>query len=190
MESLLTYDPPLIREACISMWGWYKDAMDRSPPPARVDISAMTEERVEVYWHVKPPVQPIPVGLQPFLVDDFIPEDEEIAWAVRRLCLNSSSVPSVIRAEHLRQWLHEATRDNALDSTNWQKFVYIVQEEFCNGTLAEESTWQTVVLIPKGSSGDFRGIGLVRVLWKAVTSLLNCWLVEAINFHDVLHGFW
>ena len=164
--------------------------MDRPLPPDRVIITTIMAERVEIYWHVTPPVQPIPVGLHPFLVDDSIPEYEEIAWAVRRLRLNSSGGPSVIRVEHLRHWLHEATRDNTPDSTNWKKVVSIVQAEFRNGTLAEESTWQTVLMISRVARGDFRGIGLVKVLWKAVTSLLNCWLVEAINFHDVLHGFW
>ena len=49
--------------------------------------------------------------------------------------------------------------------------------------------WHTVVLIPKGVSGQFRGIVLVEVLWKAITSLLNLQLMTAINFHDGLHGF-
>ena len=86
--------------------------------------------------------------------------------------------------------MHDTTMENAPNSTNWKKVVYIVQEEFFNGTLAEESTCQTVVLIPKGASGDFRGIGLVKVIWKAVTSLMNRRIVEAIKFHYVLQGFW
>ena len=45
-------------------------------------------------------------------------------------------------------------------------------------------------MITNGASGDFRGIGLVEVLCKALTSLLNCRLAAAIKFHDVLHGFW
>ena len=48
--------------------------------------------------------------------------------------------------------------------------------------------WQTVVLIPKGTSGDFRGIGLAEVLWKTVTSLLNRRLTAEITFHGVLHS--
>ena len=48
--------------------------------------------------------------------------------------------------------------------------------------------WKTVVLIPKGK-GDFRGIGLVEVLWKTITSLLNLRIAAAISFHDTLHGF-
>ena len=72
---------------------------------------------------------------------------------MHRLCLNLSVSPSVMRAEHLQHWLHEATRYNTPDSTNWKKVVSIVQAEFRNGTLAEESTWQTVVLISRGKSG-------------------------------------
>ena len=41
----------------------------------------------------------------------------------------------------------------------------IVHTAFREGELAEESTWQAVVLIPKGK-GDYRGIGLVEVMWK------------------------
>ena len=41
---------------------------------------------------------------------------------------------------------------------------------FCNGTLDAESTWKTLVLIPKSGGGDFRVIDLVEVFWKAVTA--------------------
>ena len=36
----------------------------------------------------------------------------------------------------------------------------MIQTAFWEGELAEESTWQAVVLIPKGEK-DYRGIGLV-----------------------------
>ena len=49
--------------------------------------------------------------------------------------------------------------------------------------------WQTVVLIPKWKGG-FQSIGFVKVFWKAVTRLLNRWLMEAISYHNSLHGFW
>ena len=64
-----------------------------------------------------------------------------------------------------------------------------MQAAFCDGTLADKCTWQTIVLIPKGESGDSREIGLVEVLWKKVTSLLNRRLTTAIKLHDVLRGF-
>ena len=39
----------------------------------------------------------------------------------------------------------------------------LVQTAFWDGELAEEATWQAVVLIPKGK-GYYRGIGLVEVM--------------------------
>ena len=65
------------------------------------------------------------------------------------------------------------------DATNWLKVVAIVQAAFQDGTLAEELTWQTVILILKGK-GDFQSIVLVKVLWKTIASLLNCRLISAI----------
>ena len=66
--------------------------------------------------------------------------------------------------------------------------VDLVQTAFREGDLAEESTWQAVVLIPKGK-GDSRGIGLVEVMWKVVAVILNRRFTSSITFHDVLHGF-
>ena len=59
---------------------------------------------------------------------------------------------------------------------------------FREGELAEEATWQAVVLIPKGEK-YYRGIGLVEVMWKVVAEILNLWLTASINYHDFLHGF-
>ena len=63
----------------------------------------------------------------------------------------------------------------------------LTQTAFWDGNLAEEATWKTVVLIPKGK-GEFRGIGLVEVIWKLLTLILHRRLT-AIKLHDVLHGF-
>ena len=62
VKALLASNPPLICEAWIWMRGWYKDAVDHPPPPARVDVSTMTTEREEIYRHVPSPGEPIPVG--------------------------------------------------------------------------------------------------------------------------------
>ena len=99
----------------------------------------MTSEMEELYWHVTSPGDPIPMGDPPFhfSVDDSILEDEDIVWEVRRLWLNRSGVPSVIREEHLRQWLIAATRDDSPDVTDWMKVVAIVKSAFQDETLSE-----------------------------------------------------
>ena len=70
-------------------------------------------------------------------MDDSIPEDEDIAWAVCRIHLNRSVGPSIMQSEHLHQWLIAATFDDSTDATNWLKVVSIVQAAFQDGTLAK-----------------------------------------------------
>ena len=45
------------------------------------------------------------------------------------------------------------------------------------------------VLISKGTSGNYRGIGLLEVIWKLLERILNAPLLE-VDLHDYLHGFW
>ena len=47
--------------------------------------------------------------------------------------------------------------------------------------------WQTVVIIPN-RNGEFRGIEVVGVLWKALLGVINRWIKVVVQFHDVLHG--
>ena len=64
----------------------------------------------------------------------------------------------------------------------------LIQTVFWEGELAEEATWQAVVLILKGGQ-EYRGIGLVEVMWKVVAAILNRRLTASITYHDFLHGF-
>ena len=54
--------------------------------------------------------------------------------------------------------------------------------------MAKEATWQAVVLIPKGKK-DYRGIGLVDVMWKVVVAIINRRFTSSITYHGALHGF-
>ena len=46
-----------------------------------------------------------------------------------------------------------------------------------------------MVLILKEKK-EYRGIGLVEVMWKVVAAILHRRLTTAITYHDALHGFW
>ena len=54
--------------------------------------------------------------------------------------------------------------------------------------MAIYTTWQTVVLIPKGRK-EYRVIGLVEVMWKVVAEILHRRIMTAITYHDFLHDF-
>ena len=54
----------------------------------------------------------------------------------------------------------------------WEKVVKLTQTAFGEGKLAEEATWQAMVMVPKGK-GEFWGIGLVEVIWKLLSLILH-----------------
>ena len=133
-------------------------------------------------------------------IDDLVPTEDEVEAAVKKLRRNRAGGPSGIRAENIKGWLAAARRGGAAEEKGktktaaeeegeelWAKVVELTQTAFREGKLAEEATWQAVVMIPNGK-GEFRGIGLVEVVWKILTLILHRRLAT-IKLHDVLHGF-
>ena len=80
------------------------------------------------------------MALIPFPVDDGIPEGVVVAWGVCFHHRNRSGSPSGVRVEHLRSWLHTATRKKWPDPTHWENVVGLIQAAFLEGHLAEECT--------------------------------------------------
>ena len=44
-----------------------------------------------------------------------------------------------------------------------------------------------MVFLPKGR-GEYRWIGLLKVVWKVCATAVNCWLKRSVTLHDALHG--
>ena len=44
-------------------------------------------------------------------------------------------------------------------------------------------------MIPKGGGTNFRGIGLVEVLCKEISDIINFQILSSIQFRYALHGF-
>ena len=110
VEALVKADPPLIQEAWYRLQGWYKASVDRAPPPARATHKQITAERVTLYSWVPLPGDSIPVDIEPFMVEDGLPEKGEIEWEVKRLRNNRSGGALRMRAEDLKGWLAAAWR--------------------------------------------------------------------------------
>jgi hypothetical protein len=85
-------------------------------------------------------------------------------------------------------WLDAAKRSKDPDPVKWNKFVELVQHAFATGELPAEISWSVLVVIPKGYGG-FRGIGLLEVIWKVISSIIDSRLQAEIEFDDSLHGF-
>ena len=104
-----------------------------------------------------------------------------------------------MRAEELKSWIAAAQRgekkgetaekegggqeDTREGAENWARVVELVQTDFWDGFLAEEATWQAVVLIPKGKK-YYRGIGLVEVVWKVVAAIINIRFTSSITYRE------
>ena len=111
-----------------------------------------------------------------------------------------------MRVEHLERWL-VATRKSVkeekaageetmevkestepMEASNWERVVDMVQTTFREGRLAKEATWKAVALIPKVKR-NYRGIGLLEVMWKVVAFILNRCFTSSTIYHNALHGF-
>ena len=66
--------------------------------------------------------------------------------------------------------------------------VQLVQVMLRYGTVPEEIVYTNMVLIPKGKR-DYRGIGLVEVLWKVCSVVVNFRLKRSFMLHNGLNGF-
>ena len=70
----------------------------------------------------------------------------------------------------------------------WRLLVKLVQHIWNTGEIPRQMLRTIIVLIPKGASGDFRGIGLLEAIWKLIERVLGERLSK-IELHDYLHGF-
>ena len=89
------------------------------------------------------------VNIEPFAVEDRIPEEEYIDWAVKCLRNNRAGGPSQMRAEDLKGWLAverrgEKEREAAVKdggswkdaregAENWARVVDLIQTAFLEG---------------------------------------------------------
>ena len=55
----------------------------------------------------------------------------------------------------------------------WHKFVEIIQSIWRTGVIPRHLLRAIIMLIPKGNSGDFRGIGLVQPMWKIIEGIME-----------------
>ena len=143
VETLLGEDPPDPKEACIRLKGWYKSAVNRAPPPARATLERITAERVDLYIYVSSPGENIPVTVTTAEVDDSVPMEDEIKYAVKKLMRNRSGGLSGMRAENLKGWLaasnrgkmaaekgEEKTEEEEEGGELWGKLVELIQTAF------------------------------------------------------------
>ena len=83
LDNLLTADPPLHKEACHHMKGWYKAEFDCAPPATQVTLEWITADHVVLYHQVQPPGENIPLSSEMFSMEDSVNMEDKIELAVR-----------------------------------------------------------------------------------------------------------
>jgi hypothetical protein len=167
---------------------WYKHASEKGSKPSHSDLESTSAEFQALYTQRAPPGDTIPICVAPFEIHDNVPDEREIADTVRLLRWGKSPGPSGIRAEHLREWLNAAERDNNPDPRRWNKMVELAPHAFETGESPTELPWSVLVLIPKGS-GVCRGIGLLEICWKVISKIMDFRMRQGIGLDDSIHGF-
>jgi hypothetical protein len=99
---------------------------------------------------------------------------------------------SGIRVEHLQAWMEGAKPGVLQDPEKvkaWDKVQELVELCFTGAPLPRTFGIGILVLIPKGVPDQYRGIALLEVVYKLVSSIINKRLADKIKFHRAIHGF-
>ena len=56
-------------------------------------------------------------------------------------------------------------------------------------SLEKVCAWHTVLMVSKECGKGFQCIGLLEILWKSTTGIINWWMTAAIMYHTSLYGF-
>jgi hypothetical protein len=118
-----------------SLHAWYKYASGRGSKPSQQDLNKMEVEFKALFKLEPPPGEPIPVLVAPFDVEDDVPSKEEIEDAVLGLKSNKPPRPTGMQAEHLKEWLAAARKEEDLDTKCWSSLVDTIQHVFETGKI-------------------------------------------------------
>ena len=172
--------------------GWYKTRSKKPPKPTFWGEEATRREYEILFTDEEPKCNPIPIIYNPPEGIDDQPLDEgEIVAALKK-----SPGASGIRVEDLREWHRlareieeEAGEPLEEDVEIWEKVLELVNIAFTTGEVPRAFCYGVLVLIPKSTPGEYRGIALLEVIYKLVSAVINNRLREKISFHDAIHGF-
>jgi hypothetical protein len=111
---------------------------------------------------------------------------------------NRTPGASGIKVEDLKRWHNQARPAYKFNSKEndppypipesveiWKKVLKIIILAFEDGKIPKSFCNTILVLIPKA----FRGIALLEVIYKLISSIMNTRLQNAIEFDDAAHGF-
>ena len=94
-----------LQEVWQQLKGWYCDDKDRAPQPCFQTVDKQTLERMELYRERASPGDPISINVDPFEIQDEMPDDDNIRGVVKGLKNGRAGGASKIRTEDMKMWL-------------------------------------------------------------------------------------
>jgi len=184
-----------IREAFGAIKGWYRSAGPRPHKPSREDINLTRAEYANLFDEALPSEDEIPLHAPQFDIDDTPPTEGEVVTQMKKLRNNKAAGATGITAEHLKDWFDRANpTEEGVDpdpkaEVLWAKVLEIIRLAFEEGEVPREFSQGIFVLIPKGITGEYRGIALLEIIYKLISSIINQRMSDKIELADELHGF-
>ena len=170
------------RDAYSLLATWYKHRGGRLSRPTLHDLNRVSAEYKKLFASKSSCGDDIPVHISPFPVNDAIPDECEIIQALKRLRKRTAPGPSGMRVEDLLRWRDE-------EPQAWTIVLCLVSTAFTDGLIPQSFSWGILVLLPKSTPGEHRGIALLEVLWKLCAMIIHLHLTQAVEFHNDIHGF-
>ncbi len=100
-----------VQEAFQHLSGWYRAAGKVASRPCFLTLENQTQDREELYGHVPPPGDSIPINIDPSPITNTVPPDLEIREVVRGLKKGRARGISKICAENLKSWLRRVVEE-------------------------------------------------------------------------------
>jgi hypothetical protein len=83
--------------------------------------------------------------------------------------------------------LREGEEDENMEK--WDRVVELVQHAFETGKMPTAFQASTLILVPKSNVGKYRGIALLKALYKLLSALINRQVCKRVKWHDTVHSF-
>ena len=91
--------------------------------------------------------------LTPVAIEDSIRGEEEVSQVLQSLKRFKGGGLLDNRAEDLKDWLKETSRETNPVTHRCRLLVIFIQNNFEYGTVPKEGVWETMVVLPKGRGG-------------------------------------
>ena len=174
---------------------WYRKFTGRAPKPSVVKLNETKKVYDHLFWKVQLPEG----GELDFLyegpeIKDDTPMEDEIVTALYRMRNRKAPGLTGISVEDLKKWEKGANPGIGLNpiptyQRAWKAVVKLVQDAIGEGKIPSAFSIGTLVIIPKDDKGGVRGIGLLEVIHKLISQIINLRLGTQIKFLPEVHGF-